>query len=144
LTIKERGPHSQTVPYVKPGRDATVAYGLRDFRFVNSNTSPVGIALKVNGSRLTVQVYGSSSDRKEVKLYTGRLTRVAAGSKTVVDASLPVGSRKVVVKGARGYRVMLYRTITQPDGTVTTDTFRSSYAPQSSVVAVGASPPPVE
>lgn len=140
LTIKERNPHSQVVPYVRPGRDATVAYGLLDFRFANSNTSPVGIALKVKGSRLTVQVYGSASDRKEVKLYTGKLTRVGAGSKTVVDASLPAGSRRVVEKGTGGYRVVLYRTITQPDGTVTTDTFRSSYAPQSSVVAVGASP----
>jgi len=140
LAIKERSPHSQVVPYVRPGRDATVAYGLHDFRFANSNTSPVGLVLKVKGSRLTVQIYGSASDRKQVKLYTGKLIRVRAGSKTVVDSSLPDGARRVVQKGASGYGVVLYREITQPDGSTAVEEFKSRYAPQKAIVAIGPSP----
>lgn len=117
LTIKERSPHSQTVPYVAPGRDATVVYGLRDFKFVNSNSLPVGIVMTVKGSRLTAQVYGSASDRKQVKLSTGRLTRLSGG----------------------GCRTVLYRKIIQPDGTTTTDVFRSSYLPNTPAAATGSS-----
>ncbi len=52
LKVIERSHHSRTVAYVPPGRDATVAYGLRDFRFVNSNSSPVCVMSSVAGSRL--------------------------------------------------------------------------------------------
>lgn len=138
LTISERSPHSQTVPYVRPGRDATVAYGHRDFKFVNSNDHPVAVVITINGSRLTAQIYGTSSDRKQVKLYIGKLSIIPAKSKTVLDTSLPTGSRKLVEKGATGYSVVLYREITQSDGSVAQDTFRSRYAPQSSVHAIGA------
>lgn len=113
LAIKERSPHSQTVPYVAPGRDATVVYGLRDFRFVNSNSSAIGIVMTVSGSRLTARVYGSASDRKQVKLFTGRLTRLPGG----------------------GCRTVLYRKIVQPDGSATTDVFRSSYLPSTPATA---------
>jgi vancomycin resistance protein YoaR len=138
LAVKERSPHSQPVPYVRPGRDATVAYGLHDFRFANSNVSPIGLVLKVKGSRLTVRIYGSASDRKQVKLYTSKLVRVRAGSKTVADSSLPDGATRVVQKGASGYGIVLYRKITQPDGSTAVEEFKSRYAPQKAVIAVAA------
>jgi vancomycin resistance protein YoaR len=139
LTIKERSPHSQVVPYVSPGRDATVAYGLRDFRFENSDMSPIGVVAYVKGSRLTVQIYGAATEKKEVKLYTNVVKRMVAGSETVVDSSLPEGKTQVVEKGARGLEVVLYRKLKMPDGTDAVQTIRSRYAPQKAVVAVGPS-----
>lgn len=140
LAIRERGPHSQIVPYVSPGRDATVAYGLRDFRFANSNASPVGIVAHVKGSRLTVYIFGAAADKKQVKLYTSIVKRVPAGSKTVVDDSLPEGAKQLVEKGASGLEVVLYRKITMPDGQDAVETMRSRYAPQNAVFAVGPAP----
>lgn len=137
LAVKERSPHSQIVPYVSPGRDATVAYGLRDFRFENSNTSPIGIVTNVKGSRLTVQIYGAAADKKEVKLSTSVVRRMIAGSKTVVDDSLPEGAKHTVEKGARGLEVVLYRRVTKPDGSNAVETMRSRYAPQRAIIAVG-------
>lgn len=137
LKIKERSPHSQTVPYVSPGRDATVAYGQRDFRFENSNAAPIGIVSSVKGSRLTINIYGSGSDKKQVRLYMGPIKRTIAGSKTLVDATLAEGARRVVEKGAGGCEAVLYREITAPDGSKAVDTMRSKYAPQKAVIAVG-------
>jgi vancomycin resistance protein YoaR len=140
LKIVERNAHPETVPYVPPGRDATVAYGFKDFRFSNSNSQPIGIVTTVGGSHLTVHVYGSAEDKKQVKVYSGSLRRVAAGSKTVVDGKLAPGARRVVEKGVGGASVVLYRKMAGPDGRDIVNAFRSRYAPHKAVVAVGASP----
>ena len=137
LKIRERSPHSQVVPYVAPGRDATVAYGHRDFRFENSGSGPIGVVSSVHGARLTVDIYGSASDRKEVKLYLGRVKRTEAGSQAVVDASLACGARRLVEKGSGGCEAVLYRSISQPDGKAAVESFRSKYKPQKAVFAVG-------
>ena len=36
LSITERHEHSNDVPYVKDGKDAAVAYGSYDFKFINN------------------------------------------------------------------------------------------------------------
>jgi len=50
----------------------------------------------------------------------------------------------VVQKGASGYGVVLYREITQPDGSTAVEEFKSRYAPQKAVIAVGATAAPSE
>ena len=35
LVVTERHKHSNTVPYIQTGKDAAVAYGSYDFKFVN-------------------------------------------------------------------------------------------------------------
>lgn len=137
LTIKERAPHSQVVPYVTPGRDATVAYGHTDFRFQNSAQHPIGIIADVQGSRLVVQIYGSESDKKEVSLSTSVVKRFDSGAKTVVDASLPEGHKQVVTKGAQGLQVILHRKFKAADGADASDSFRSTYRPLATLYAVG-------
>ncbi|MDF2684415.1 MAG: vancomycin resistance protein [Brevibacillus sp.] len=47
MTVVERHTHSKTVGYVPVGMDATVAYGLLDFKFVNSYDFKVKIKAKV-------------------------------------------------------------------------------------------------
>ncbi|HOK52970.1 MAG TPA: VanW family protein [Armatimonadota bacterium] len=68
LKITERSNHSMPVPYVPLGRDATVAYGLLDLKFENTMSSPIYIGASTKGSRLTVEIYGASKDKKDVKL----------------------------------------------------------------------------
>lgn len=137
LTIKERAPHSMVVPYVTPGRDATVAYGHTDFRFQNSADHPIGIIASVQGSRLVVQIYGSVVDKKEVSLSTSVVNKTAAGAKTVVDASLPEGQKKVVAKGSGGLQVILHRKVKTADGADVSDSFKSTYRPLATLYAVG-------
>ena len=140
LKVVERSPHAGVVPYVAPGRDATVAYGQKDFRFQNSNTLPIGVVAIVKGSRLTVQIYGAAQDKKEVRVYTSGLRRTAAGSKTVIDPKLAPGATKVVHKGVGGADVVLYRKMAGPDGKDLVSAFRSRYVPQKAIIAVGTEP----
>lgn len=138
LKIRERSPHCQVVPYVSPGRDATVAYGHRDFRFENSGSGTIGITSSVHGAHLTIDIYGAASDKKQVKVYVGSIRRIGAGNKTVSDGTLTEGARRLVEKGADGCVAVVYRSITEPDGKKSVETIRSKYAPQKAVVAVGA------
>jgi vancomycin resistance protein VanW len=140
LKVVERSHHSRLVPYVGPGRDATVVYGLRDFKFVNTNSSPIAIISQIKGSRLTIAIYGSPSDKKIVKIYTSQSKVIPPGVQALEDPSLPAGVRKVVEKGSNGVSVTVYRTITFPNGkTVTEVVSRDRYLPQDMVVAVGVS-----
>lgn len=140
MTIIERSPHSQVVPYVAPGRDATVAYGYTDFRFENSAKNPIGIITSIEGSRLVVRLYGSASDKKEVTVTTNVLKRSSAGTKTVVDESLPEGQKKVIEQGAGGLQIVLYRKLKRIDGSDIIDTFKSTYRAQTTLYAVGPTP----
>jgi len=138
LKVVQRSHHSRTVPYVRPGLDATVAYGVVDFQFENSNSSPIGLISTASGSRLTVDIYGSAHDKRNVRVFTTQGKSIPAGSKVVVDKSLAPGVRKVVEPASPGVSATVYREITLPDGKVKRELVsRDRYAPQAAIIAVG-------
>jgi hypothetical protein len=57
LTVVERHAHSLPVTYVAPDRDATVSYGIQDFRFKNNTKGKVIITTIVGPNYLTVQLW---------------------------------------------------------------------------------------
>ena len=68
LTIKEVHPHSRPVSYLPLGRDATVAYGEKDLKFVNSTAAPVFIAYTLQGTTLTATLYGAPVLNRKITL----------------------------------------------------------------------------
>ena len=54
LTIIERHPHSNHVPYVPDGKDAAVAYGSYDFQFRNDTGSDIKILSSVTEGLVNV------------------------------------------------------------------------------------------
>lgn len=56
LGILERNTHSKQVGYVPIGRDATVSYGGKDFKFLNNKDFPVMIKTIVNKQKGTLEV----------------------------------------------------------------------------------------
>lgn len=84
LEILERSNHSMPVPYVPLGRDATVAYGLRDLKFKNSTSAPIYISAHIVGSRLTVGIYGSGKDKRDVRIVTTHPKQIQRPSGTVL------------------------------------------------------------
>lgn len=58
LSIVERNSHSLPVTYVPSGRDATVAWPDKDFRFKNVLPHPIYLRAIVDGSRLKISVWG--------------------------------------------------------------------------------------
>ncbi len=61
MKILERYSHSKTVPYVPPGRDATVSWYGPDFVFINNYNQPVLIKAMAANGRLTVILYSSEA-----------------------------------------------------------------------------------
>ncbi|SDZ26522.1 VanW family protein [Thermoactinomyces sp. DSM 45892] len=57
VQITRRISHSKEVPYVPPGRDATVSWGGPDFRFKNSYNKPMVIRITVSGGTIQINTY---------------------------------------------------------------------------------------
>lgn len=58
LEIMERRNHSFTTSYVPAGRDATVVYGVQDFKFKNSRKYPIKIGASVGNGIVEFKIQG--------------------------------------------------------------------------------------
>lgn len=118
LRVVERHPHSMTVPYVPPGQDATVYYGVRDFKFQNTTAGPVVILAKFKDNTLYMALYGTEKP-PEVRWHHTVLKRVPTWTEEHFNPQLPPGERKVVMKGQEGIVVRSWLTIKTPTGKTT-------------------------
>lgn len=57
LKVTERHAHSNSVPYVSEGKDAAVAYGSYDFKFVNNTGSRIKITSSCDKNYVYVKIY---------------------------------------------------------------------------------------
>lgn len=65
LPIKERRPHSFPVKYYNPqGFDATIYPGVSDLKFTNDTMGHILLQTKIEGTKLIVELYGSSDERQ--------------------------------------------------------------------------------
>ncbi len=105
LKIVERKQHVRTIPYADPGRDATVYFGQKDFKFQNNTSAPVYVSYKTNRSHAIVSLFGAATPGLKVKL-VNHYRRL----------------------GERHYTASFYRVVYQPNGTVRKDPpFNSNY-----------------
>lgn len=56
LKVTERHAHSNYVPYVKKGKDAAVAYGSYDLKFVNNSGNDIKIKASTDGKSVTISI----------------------------------------------------------------------------------------
>ncbi|WP_017727747.1 VanW family protein [Halalkalibacterium ligniniphilum] len=61
LQILQRYSHSKRVPYVPPGRDATVSWYGPDFVFKNQHNQPILIQSKTYGGQIIIQIFSSDA-----------------------------------------------------------------------------------
>lgn len=112
LQVTARRQHSMTVPYVPPGRDATVDYqsGL-DFRFRNNTAGPITILATTWGPEVTFSIYGTE---KPPTVYIRHKIINTYPYTTMVrqDAHLHV-KRRIVQYGQLGYAVRTWVEIHQ-------------------------------
>ncbi|MEW6173111.1 MAG: VanW family protein [Bacillota bacterium] len=116
LRIIERHPHSMTVPYVPPGQDATVAYGVYDFRFQNVNNGPILIWSKMVENTLYIAFYGQKQPPR-VTWEHKTISRSPFWTETRHNPLLPPGTEKVVIPGQEGVVVHSWLVTELPDGT---------------------------
>lgn len=112
LEIVERHNHSLTVPYVPNGQDATVSYGVIDFRFKNNTEYPVKVQSTTSNRNLKVYIIGTKYEpERTVKISHQLISTTTPVDEEKVDETLPAGTRKVVSKGKNGCVVDTYKTI---------------------------------
>lgn len=56
LKVTERHAHSNKVPYIQSGKDAAVAYGSYDLKFVNNSGNTIKIKAESNASNITIKL----------------------------------------------------------------------------------------
>jgi vancomycin resistance protein YoaR len=143
LEIVERNNHGLLVAYIPPGLDATVAYGLQDFRFKNNTGSPVYIRSIAAGGKLTITIYGNLAYKKNVKLSYVIDQVIPFQEIRELKPDMAPGSEKVDHNGAPGYVVRSFRSYLNTNGeTVASEQLsRDLYKPLNKLVFVGPAAP---
>lgn len=63
LAVEERHSHSLAVSYVRRGQDATVAYGILDFRFRNNTKGYLLISARTGPNWLRIRLFGVADEK---------------------------------------------------------------------------------
>lgn len=114
LLLVERHPHSMLVPYVPPGRDATVVWGAKDFRFRNNKKAPVIIWAFLQDNTLYIALYGQYEPPR-VEWHHEELARNRTWTITRQNPALAHGEERVL-EGADGVKIRTWVTVEYPHG----------------------------
>lgn len=119
LEVTERYNHQFITSYVEAGRDATVAYGSKDFKFINNRTYPIRIDVYISSGIAKVDIYGiKEKDDKKVDFEIETVSNIPYDTKYQTDSSLSAGTKKVKQRGANGIIVNAYKVVQQNGITV--------------------------
>ena len=114
LKVTERFNHQFITSYVSAGRDATVAYGVKDFRFINNRKYPIKINISINSGMAKVDIYGIKEETEyEISFDTETVSNIPYDTKYQIDSSLSAGTEKVKQRGVNGIIVNAYKIIKQ-------------------------------
>ena len=116
LEVVERYHHSMPINYVPYGQDATVAYGIKDFRFKNTSDNNILIWSKLIGNRLYMAFYGSEHPPEIT--WNHEITNIVKPSiKYVKNENLNKGEMITIIQGLDGATVKSELLIKYKDGT---------------------------
>ncbi|NLK01357.1 MAG: VanW family protein [Clostridia bacterium] len=115
LEIIERRAHGMLVPYVPPGQDATVSYGVKDLKFRNNTESPILIWAQARENILYMAFYGEKVT-KEISWNREILNLQNTYTIYRPSRELLPGEERVIIPGADGLTVRSWITILHDDG----------------------------
>ncbi len=143
LPIAERTNHSKPLGYVGLGRDATVAYGSLDFKFVNDTGAPVVILAETAKNRLTVGIVGREPLAVAVDIVAADRHVIPPAVVKKQDRELYLGETKVDKQGKPGFEVTTMRVVRANGRELKRELLaRDRYLPENTVVKVGTRLPP--
>lgn len=126
LPVIERHAHGMPVPYVPYGQDATVAYGVRDFKFKNGTSFPILIWAQGVDNRLYIAFYGAEK-APQVQWHHEMLKIIKTYKTYRKNHDLPENIEKTVIPGMDGAIVKSWVTVTYLDGSSKTKNLGRSY-----------------
>ncbi len=143
LTIVERTNHSKPLGYVSLGRDATVAYGVLDFKFANDTGAPVIILAETVKDKLKVGIVGREPLPVAVEVVAADRQVIPPAVVKKQDPELFLGETRVDKQGKPGYEVTTLRVVSAGGREIRRETLaRDRYLPENTIVKVGTKLPP--
>lgn len=111
LEIVQRTSHSLPISYVPAGMDATIAEGYIDFQFKNNTPYPIKIRATAQNRRLTCELLGVKEPDVQVEIVNSTTAVLEPEYEIIENAEIPVGYKKIISRGAKGYRVASKRIV---------------------------------
>ncbi|WP_168198249.1 VanW family protein [Crassaminicella thermophila] len=144
LDIIERYKHTIPSTYVPKGRDATVSYGVLDFKFENSYANPIYIESYVRKNLIIVKIYGHKIYNKTVKIVSKVNEVVKRPIEIRYDNNLLEGQERIEQKGRDGYKVTTYKIIYENGKVIERKQIsKDYYKPQKQIIVKGTKKLPV-
>ncbi len=141
LDITARSNHTMMVNYVEPSKDAAIAEGVMDMRFVNNTDAPIYIEGYCSGGQITFVIFGHETrpSNRTIELESRTLaTMEPSGFSMYPDATQAVGYVAQTQSPHTGYQAELWKLV-YVDG-VQTDEIKinsSVYQSVGTVYAIG-------
>jgi len=143
LAVAERTNHSKPLGYVGLGRDATVAYDVLDFKFINDSEIPVMIMAETQRNQLAVGIVGQRPLTETVEVLSIDRKVIAPETIKKQDPELFLGETKVDKQGKPGYEITTVRVVRVAGRETKREILsKDRYMPDNTIVKVGTRLPP--
>lgn len=142
LDVTQRYNHQFITSYVSAGRDATVVYGAKDFKFKNSRSYPIKIIMNVKNGVASAEIYGLKEPTEyNIDFSVETVSTLTPTVQYEKDDSLGIGMEKIKRNGTNGKIVKVYK-ITKLDGKVIDRKLLSqdTYNAMTKIILIGNSP----
>lgn len=143
LEVTERMNHSYTTSYVAAGRDATVVWGTKDFKFRNSRTYPIKIEASVKNGVAEFKIHGVQEEKEyEIRILPVTTGSIPYSTSYVQDPTLAPGQQIVSQAGHSGLKVTTYKEVRYNGEVISKDIISNdTYKPMQTVIRVGPAVP---
>lgn len=119
LEITERHNHQFVTSYVAAGRDATVVWGVKDFKFKNNRTYPIKIEASVKNGICKISIYGVKEEIEyTVSIKVEQISVRPYSTKYEEDDTLELGVEEIKQNGTNGRVTATYKELYGPNGLV--------------------------
>jgi len=139
LEIVERHNHSFVTSYLEAGKDATVVYGVKDFKFKNTRSYPIKIEASVKNGIAKFQIHGMQEEKEyEIKILPVRTGTIGTPVVYQPDPSLAPGQQKTIQSGHPGCRVTTYKEVSYNGEVISKEAISNdTYNAMKTIIAVG-------
>ncbi|WHH57236.1 VanW family protein [Petroclostridium sp. X23] len=139
LEVLDRLNHSMTVSYVPMGQDATVVYGLIDFKFKNNTAWPIKVMSTLKNGHVTFDILGTNDHPgRTIEIENQVIQTIPFTTKAIEDPNLEEGKTVIEQKGGNGYVVDTYKIVKQDGKVIKKELItRSTYRPIENIEKIG-------
>jgi vancomycin resistance protein YoaR len=138
LPIEERVNHGYYLLSYPPGRDATVSWPSPDLKFSNDTGYWILLSMTYTDDSVTATLWGTNPGYIVESEDSGFVDRVTFEHVEIEDPEMYEGETEIRQYGADGRTISVRRYVYNSSGELIRDaTFRSVYAPEDEIVALG-------